>query len=467
MEKFRVGFAPNNWTWLLDKSRTTPHSPAVLEACGLIGRSQSSGNSYDRFKGRVIFPIRDSQGRTIAFGGRIIPSLADENAAKYINSPETRLFSKSEQFYALDIARHAVQKTRTITVVEGYTDVIMCHQFGVDDVVAVLGTALTERHLPILRRFADRVNLVLDGDEAGQRRTNDILELFVSANMDLRILTLPEEFDPAEFLVERGGDAFRELMNGAVDALEHKIRVAVRGIDLARETHKANQALEEILATIAKGVPLGAMDATALRSNQLLARLAREFRLDLADVRERFAVLRRTSSPQPLSRSSEENQSPERVYKLSELTAHELELLELMVVHPEMVPTPLAEIAEDDLTSVPAKLIFQVYRSLEEAGENLEFPCVMAQIEDRCLKNLLVHIDELAAKKQPKANLEPAVRMRSAIASLIEHYKKRQLRETEARLEQNQLPAEEEISVLDEMIAARRRQLGIITPTEG
>ena len=248
VEKFKIGFAADQWTWLIDRARTTPYSPAVLEACGLVGNKD--GRFFDFFKGRVMFPIRDTQGRTIAFGGRVLPQLAEGKGGKYINTRETKLFSKSEQLYALDIVRNAITKTRSITVVEGYTDVIMCHQYGVDDVVAVLGTALTDRHLPLIRRFADRVNLVLDGDAAGQNRTNDILELFVAANMDLRILTLPEEFDPAEFLVERGGDAFRELMNGAVDALEHKIRVATRGIDLVRESHKANQALEDNLAKI-------------------------------------------------------------------------------------------------------------------------------------------------------------------------------------------------------------------------
>ncbi|MFO0885661.1 MAG: toprim domain-containing protein [Pirellulales bacterium] len=219
LKKFKIGFSPNEWTWIMDRARNTPYTPAVLEAVGLLGKSGTTGKYYDRFKGRVMFPIRDPQGRTIAFGGRVLPAFAGENAAKYINSPETRLFSKSDQLYALDIARNAVTKTRRITVVEGYTDVVMCHQHGVDDVVAVLGTALNERHIQLLRRFADTIYLVLDGDEAGQRRTNDILEIFVAAQMDLRILTLPEEFDPDEFLQEHGGEKFRALVEQASDAL--------------------------------------------------------------------------------------------------------------------------------------------------------------------------------------------------------------------------------------------------------
>src|SRR5262245_10495818 len=291
VERFSVGFSPNEWSWLLDRARTTPYSPKVLEAVGLLSKSERTGNCYDRFKGRVIFPIRDTQGRTIAFGGRILPGLADENAAKYVNSPETRLYTKSDTLYALDIVRNQITKSRSLTVVEGYTDVILCHQHGVSDVVACCGTALNERHIRLLKRFADTVYLVLDGDAAGQSRTNDILELFVAAQMDLRILTLPDELDPAEFMDERGGEAFRELLASAIDALEHKIRTATRSIDLARDTHRANLALEDILTTIARGLTAGTHDASGLRAAQLIARLARQFALDEADVRTRFSQI--------------------------------------------------------------------------------------------------------------------------------------------------------------------------------
>lgn len=469
VEKFKIGFAPDQWSFLTDRAKTTPFSPAVLDACGLLIKNEEKGRTYDRFRGRVMFPIHDSQGRTIAFGGRIIPNLAKEDAAKYINSPETKLFSKSEQLYALEIARHSVQKSRSITVVEGYTDVIMCHQYGVDDVVAVLGTALTERHIPLLRRFADTVNLVLDGDEAGQRRTNDILEIFVAANMDLRILTLPEEFDPAEFLVERGGEAFRELMAGAVDALEHKIRVATRGIDLVRESHKANLALEEILATISRGLPQGTLDTTALRANQLLSRLAREFRLEIGDVRERFMQLRKDGAHKTPSRpiAIDGTEAAERTFRLADFSPRENELLELFVLHCELAPTALSEVAEDDLSADGAKLLFRTYRQLEEAGESLEFQFVLAQIEEPSLKNLLVQLDDVATKKQAKVNLDPATRMRSVISKFQQHHVQRQLRETEAKLEQNHFNPEEEVDVLKSMIAAQRRQQGIIAPTEG
>ena len=467
VERFRIGFSPNEWSWLIDRARNTPYSPKVLEACGLLSQSERTGGQYDRFRGRVIFPIRDTQGRTIAFGGRILPKLAAEDAAKYINSPETRLYTKSDTLYALDIVRNHIAKTRQLTVVEGYTDVILCHQHGVNDVVACCGTALNERHIRLIKRFADTVYLVLDGDAAGQNRTNDILELFVAAQMDMRILTLPDELDPAEFMEERGGDAFRDLLSGAIDALEHKIRHATRGIDLARDTHRANQALEDILRTIAAGLPAGTLDQSGLRAQQLLARLARQFALDEADVRSRFNQLRRAKGPASEARAREAALESASDSKPEPLTPAETELLEILVLHHELAPTALGEVAEDDLTSATAREIFSAYRRLEEAGQSLEFGAVLAEIEDPRLKHALVQLDDLAQAKSPKAILDGPTRLRSVIRQFHQQHELRELRQTESALEQKVFSEQEENSVLLEIVARKKRQQGIVAPTEG
>ena len=466
VERFRIGFSPNEWTWLIDRARNTPYSPKVLEACGLLSQSERTGGHYDRFRGRVIFPIRDTQGRTIAFGGRILPKVAPDDAAKYINSPETRLYTKSDTLYALDIVRNHIAKSRQLTVVEGYTDVILCHQHGASDVVACCGTALNERHIRLIKRFADTVYLVLDGDTAGQNRTNDILELFVAAQMDLRILTLPDELDPAEFMEERGGDAFRDLLAGAIDALEHKIRHATRGIDLARDTHRANQALEDILRTIAAGLPAGTLDQSGLRAQQLLARLARQFVLDEADVRSRFNQLRRGKVEGRKSNVESPDLRPS-TFDIRQLSPPEIELLEILVLHHELAPTALGEVGEDDLTSATAHEIFSAYRRLEEAGQSLEFSTILAEIEDPQLKHVLVQLDDLAQAKSPKAILDGPTRLRSVIRQFHQQHELRELRRTEAALEQRTFNEQEELSVLAHMIDAKRRQQGLTAPTEG
>ncbi|MEZ6118366.1 MAG: DNA primase [Pirellulaceae bacterium] len=296
ISRYRIGFSPNQWRWIIDQGRPHGFSPEVLEAVGLAIKNEKANSWYDRFRGRVLFPISDTQKRPIAIGGRVLPEFADDKSPKYINSPETRLYSKSEQLYGLDVVRDQVAKQRHLVVMEGYTDVVVARQFGVDNVVAVCGTALGARHIPLIRRFADSITLVLDGDEAGQRRTNQILELFIASQMDLRIVTLPEGLDPCDFLQQQGFDAFQSFLQSAIDALEHKIRSTTAGLDLIRDTHKANVALNELLTTLARAPKsqLGKTDAAnVLREQQVLVRLAREFQLDEQQLRKQLEEIRR------------------------------------------------------------------------------------------------------------------------------------------------------------------------------
>jgi DNA primase len=297
------------------------------------------------------------------------------------------------------------------------------------------------------------------------------LELFVAAQMDLRILTLPDELDPAEFMEERGGGAFRELLIGAIDALEHKIRTATRGIDLAHDTHRANLALEAILATIARGTDENIADAAALRAKQLMARLARQFGLDERDVRDRFIQVRRsTRSKAPSTQYSVPSTQPvgdNPSLKQQPLSPDETELLEILVLHHELAPTALTDVADDDLGSPAGREIFQTYRRLEEGGHSLEFNSVLAEIEDPQLKHVLVKIDDLAHEKSPKAILDGPARLRSVIRQFHQRHEQREIRQTEAALQQRTFNEEEELSVLSQMIAAKRRQQGITAPTEG
>ena len=468
VEKFRLGFCPDSFSWLLDKARNTPHSPAILEAIDVAGKSERGGY-YDRFRNRVMFPIRDSQSRPIAFGGRVLPNSADKGG-KYINSRETKLFSKREQLYALDIASKEARKSRHLTVVEGYTDVIACHQYGVNDVVACLGTALGEKHIPLLRRFADTITLLLDGDEAGQARTNEILEIFVTAGIDLRVLTLPDELDPAEFLIERGREPFVKLLQEqAVDALEHKIRVETAGLNIASETHRASVALEGILSTLARGTATGSLDAKSLRAQQLLARLARQFLLNEADVRARYNQLCSDVKTQqrPAATPAVTLEPPKPEYKISSITMDEIELLEIFVAHHDYACTALGELGELDLSSEAAKVVFRTYRQLEEAGESLDFNRVLSEIEDPQLQSLLVQLVEIADRKAAKANIDVATRLRQLLQKFHRGHEQRIIREKQAFLQQAEGNEQEKHDVFLEILEAKRRQQGIIAPTEG
>ncbi|GIW85100.1 MAG: hypothetical protein KatS3mg107_0760 [Gemmataceae bacterium] len=203
---FGLGYAPLAGEWLLQQARRDLIDPQILVETGLLLARQENRGWFDRFRDRIMFPIRDPRGQVIAFGGRILPSspLATR-APKYYNSAETPLFSKSEVLYGLDRARPAAVSAGYLVIVEGYTDVLMAHQCGFAQVVATMGTALTARHISLIRRFVPKVILVFDADAGGLTGTDRALELFLTHDLEVAIATLPPGLDPCDLLAQSHG----------------------------------------------------------------------------------------------------------------------------------------------------------------------------------------------------------------------------------------------------------------------
>ena len=464
-ERFHVGSSPDQWQWLLDRSRSTSFSPAVLEAAGLLGTSSNTGRRYDFFKGRVMFPVRDTQGRVIGFGGRLLPG-AKTGAGKYINTRETRLFSKSEHVYGLDQARDAEQLKQqgNLVVVEGYTDVIMAHQHGLRNFVAVLGTALGLRHLRLLRRYADSITLVLDGDEAGQKKSSEVLKLFVAGELDLRILTLPEGLDPCDFLAQRGLEAMRPLLETAPDALEHAVETQTRNVDLLRDTHRANQSLERLLAVIAEAPRLTADTSSAklLRERQVVARLAREFRMEEKSLRDRISELR----SRPAALSDRADDQTVRITR-KELNPFEVELFEILVVHPELADTAFEELSSTQLFTGLGRALGETYEAILSRGEPAEFSRVLSELEDPGLKNVFVELDDGAAIKDERAQEDAPARLRLLIDDLSDQAQQVQHQLVVTALEKQTYSEHEQLEVLEQLVAEERKRQGIPAPTDG
>src|SRR5213076_814120 len=190
VKRFQIGVALDAWDGLLRSPQVKKFPPGMLALAGLVKPRNNGDGYYDTFRNRLMFPIRDENGRVIAFGGRVMPG--SEDPAKYLNSPETPLFSKGRSVFGLDVARHRVVETRTVAVVEGYTDVVMAHQYGASNVVSILGTAMTEQHVNLLRRFADRIVLLFDADTAGDMAVNRAVELFLTQPIEIAIASMPD-----------------------------------------------------------------------------------------------------------------------------------------------------------------------------------------------------------------------------------------------------------------------------------
>ncbi|HYV36660.1 MAG TPA: DNA primase, partial [Gemmataceae bacterium] len=251
VRRFQLGFAAADGDWLLRQAHEANHSVDVLEEVGLIAKRNDGNGYYDRFRDRVMFPIRDARGQVVGFGGRILPtSPSAAKAPKYYNSAETALFSKSENLYGIDQARQAGTSAGYLAVVEGYTDVLMAHQCGIHQVVATMGTALNEKHIKELRRYVPRVVLVFDADAGGTTGVDRALQVFVSHDLDLSVATLPEGLDPCDLLAQQGPEPFQSALTKAADVLEFKLTEVLQAA-AAGGTDAKRLAVDEVLRVIA------------------------------------------------------------------------------------------------------------------------------------------------------------------------------------------------------------------------
>jgi DNA primase len=471
IRKFHIGFAPMHRDWLLNLAGGSSERAQVLETVGVLARSQDSPGYYDRFRGRLLFSIRDTQDRAVGIGGRILPESGLKSKAKYVNSPETPLFTKNKLLYGLDVAHKAIRdgKPRTVLVMEGFTDCIMAHQFGFENAVAVLGTALGPNHVKLLKRFADRIVLILDGDEAGQRRTNEVLELFIAENVDLRILTLPTGSDPCEFLMEHGQEAFADLLETrAVDALEHAFRSFTHGIDLVNDVHASSEALEKMVAILAKAPQLRADSSSdgVLRMVRVLTQVAQSFRVPEEEVRRRLTSLRRASAQRPVYREEPEYSEPDLEMDLpvGKITPLERELLEILLRRPELLAQAREHVQSEQIAFSTARLVFAKMCGMEDEGITPSFDRLMLEFEDARSKAFLVDVDEGATAKETE---NPEALLDEWIRRFKRREEEKQFPTHTATLREGGLDESQETELFLKMLEQQRARHGISKPTDG
>lgn len=229
-EKFALGAALDDWATLREAAKAKGFSDELLLEVGLCKRNEERGTVYDRLRHRLIFPIRDHMGRPVGFGGRRLREEGDE--AKYLNSPETPLYSKGRTLYALDIAGPRISETGYAIITEGYMDTIMAHRYGFGQTVASLGTALTAEQARLLKRYASRAVFLYDGDDAGRNAMLRAGEALLAAGIDTRVVLLPKEDDPDTFLLREGAQALQRLIEHAQEYFEFAVGVHAAGLEL-------------------------------------------------------------------------------------------------------------------------------------------------------------------------------------------------------------------------------------------
>jgi DNA primase len=222
--RFGLGWAPDSWDALYNEFRKTGVDIEKASQAGLLVK-KTGGGLYDRFRGRLMFPIRNTAGKTIGFSGRI---LTGDDQAKYINSTESEIFNKSNSFYGIDLAIDAIRKSGRAILCEGNLDVIMLHQYGFPEALASLGTALTDSHVRRLVRSSDNVFIIFDGDEAGQKAMRRALELFLPLDVQPRCVVLPDGNDPDSYLRSEGAQALQNLIGQAPTLIEFAVDRSLR-----------------------------------------------------------------------------------------------------------------------------------------------------------------------------------------------------------------------------------------------
>ncbi len=405
VRRFRIGYHPNDWEWLQRQARGK-FSNEQLEAVRLIGKRDGDRGYYDNFVDRVVFPIRNERGQVVGFGGRVLPG-ADDSHGKYWNSPESPVFFKSRLVYGLDFAREGLKQTGTAVVTEGYTDCIMCHQHGLNNVVGTLGTALTDQHVTTLKRFVKKVVLVYDGDNAGQRAAERAVERFVAQDVDLRIMTLPENKDPDEFLSTYGADAWRKLAESAPEAWEYKFQTLRKRYTLDTVSSR-QQVLDEMLGVLSAAPK----NAANVREGMYLSNLAQRVGASEQQVRDRYREIRSRTVRRPAVVESQRSENTPRTQdeaftrlltgNLTRDDRLECELLQILLTAPQWTRTVGEHVPAETIRNPHLRSLLQVFYQRAWLEGDISRDSVLVSLDDEALKRLAVWLD---AESQAK-NLE-------------------------------------------------------------
>ncbi len=404
--RFRLGYAPGERGWLVSRAKKQGFPVDLLERAGLVSRSTDApGITRERFRGRLMFPIHDLRGQTIGFGGRVLPEVekifaaSGKRVAKYLNSPETPLFQKRRVLYAADLARAAAREAGWVAVVEGYTDVIAAHQVGLCNVVGTLGTALGDDHVTALRRLTDRSVLVFDGDDAGQNAADRALELFLGHELDLRVLTLPEELDPCDFLLQNGADAFRALVATAVDPLDFALERASKRFDL-ESIEGSRQASEWVLSILAR-VPVVSRAGLDVKVAKALDGLSRRLRVPVSDLRRRLVQVRREAQRQARPRVAATTSPattteaatvvpPTKHWRPRDLDPIDRDIVKIVLNEPASVARVITRVSANTLRDPPLQTILRACYDLYGEGLPATFERVSLRLDDPAARALAV-----------------------------------------------------------------------------
>jgi DNA primase len=341
---FRLGCAPDAWDDTVNWGKSKGYDLAIVEQAGLILRKEGTDHFYDRFRGRLIFPICDEQGRVVGFCGRVLTG--DEKTAKYVNSPETQIFTKGKVFFGLDKSKRALLDTGFAVVCEGQLDLIACYMAGVHNIVAPQGTALTADHARILKRYVDEAVICFDSDPAGQNATVRALDDLLASGLAIRVAAIPAPHDPDSYIKEFGGASFQQLIDGAEGFFDFYLQHLCAANDVSQDKGRL-AVVRNIAEALHKTGNAVLVDTYAQKTAQRLGVAAEAVRTEFKKVRPQ----------KKLETSSAELQEPVGAAAAVRPSTPEFWLLKLLLLDDELVDWAAAHL---DLSWIEHPVVRQI-----------------------------------------------------------------------------------------------------------
>lgn len=457
VQRFQLGFATASGSEgnpsgpsLMQAALKAGYSQAVVIAADLV-RTSDRGSTYETFRNRLMFPIKDATKRVIGFGGRAL----GDDPAKYLNTRQNILFDKGRGLYGIDLARKAMTQSGRVILVEGYTDCLAAHQAGFPETVATMGTALTESQVDLVRRYCDEMVLLFDSDEAGLKASDRAIRVALPRHVSVRVARIPDGSDPCEFLIARGPEAFSDVLNRSVDALEFKWSLTKQKLGESTSGRRHREAILDFVGVIAEAFDTGAVDE--IQRGQIALRVADVLKIESRQVHQLFARLQKKSAgASRRSSTSPATPVPGSGPSQSEQTAWTT-LLQVVLQEPGLLssvddlPSPAA--IADDRDRRIAEMVFDLAKQVGEFR--------VADVLSRCVDALdSQRVAELAEKWGDRGNFEKTFHL--ALERIRVADQRHEVEQSRIRL--LSLPSEEEgsdsarddLAKLQEGLKARR-----------
>ncbi len=375
-KQFRLGYAPNSWDAMSSFLRSRGASTAQIERSGLVTLKEAGG-FYDRFRGRLMFPICDTQSRVVAFGGRII----GEGEPKYLNSPETSVYTKGQHLFGLSYSRDSIRNKDFAILVEGYLDFLIPFQEGVRNLVASLGTALTDNQVRLLGRYTRKIVVNFDPDSAGVAATKRSLELLLGEGFKVNVLTLPDNLDPDEFIRARGADGYLRLLKTSQPFLDYIVEQAVGANDQTRPTGKVE--------TINAILPYLKLVKDRIERAEQFERIADRLKIDSKLIRQEFRKAADTR---------QDKVSDHAAVASIAVKPAERKLLEILLACQPVRRQMSLKMTEEDYFGLRTEKLFHLIFEFERQQSEISYPMLSQQLGD----------DELASNLLPQLMISDA-----------------------------------------------------------